>query len=268
MLWVRHTCHAFWHPLHRCRVAGGPCQTLLVAFPHPASRVLPAIPHPLISLQPDQRASWCGSGPATGTRLRRSLVSRVTQSPAHAACSDTRGAKLHRAVGTCVSLVQFGLYPLSMSVSSDPQGAAAAVSALLSLAAPAFYSLHGPPVPLQRGAHVKCHPLAPKASGLLAGGWEQDQHDGCLGRIVPRQPNFSPSAQGQLWESSKAGAGAAAGWGARGAVAGGPLAQRCAWGAPEHSIPHAQGQTLGAEHNPVLPPPAGSSAPIVLIRAD
>lgn len=77
-----------------------------------------------------------------------SLISMVTQSPAHA-CGNTRGAKLHRAVGTCVSLVQFGSYPLSMNVSSEPQGAAATVSALLSLAAPAFYSLHRPPVPFR-----------------------------------------------------------------------------------------------------------------------
>ena len=80
-----------------------------------------------------------------------------------------------------------------MSTSSEHGGAAAAAaSALLSLAAPAFYSLHQPPLPLQRGKRCL---LAPETLWLLAGGWEKDQHDGCWGRIIPRQPNFGPSAE-------------------------------------------------------------------------
>lgn len=43
---------------------------------------------------------------------------------------------------------------------------------------------------LQRGAHVKCHPLTPEVSWLLPGVWEQ--HGVCLGRIIPSQISAPP----------------------------------------------------------------------------
>lgn len=221
--------------LHRW-VAVEPCQALPAAsiprslhprFPCAACDIAPSG-----SLRLDQQRS----GPAAGTRFHHSLVNRVTQHPAHFAGSRTGVAKLHHAMGICVLLVRFGSHHLGTSVSKDHQGPADAISAFLSPPALDFYSLQWPPVPLQRGAHAKCHPIAPKASQLLAGGWKQDQRDGCSGRIAPKKPNFGPSAgwQSRGWSCSCVG-----GMGSGGSRSPGSV---LCLGAPAPGIPHGQVQ--------------------------
>lgn len=109
--------HAALSGTHPCLIAGllvspaKPCPLL------PSLSLLPVccLQYPLVSILLDQRVIQQGCGPAMGTQLYHSLINRATQSPAHTACSETRGTKLCHATGTQVSIVQFSSYCLIVS---------------------------------------------------------------------------------------------------------------------------------------------------------